>query len=460
MRTVIGGGTIVNEGRTFVGAVVVDDDRITDIIESNDMPRGHCDRFVDATGCFVMPGVIDEHVHFREPGLTRKADMESETRAAAAGGVTSFFDMPNTVPQTTAPEAWADKLALAASRSHVNYGFFFGATKDNVEQYARIDRTRVPGIKLFMGASTGNMLVDRREALESIFKACADLRLPLMTHCEDTAMINRNMAEAKMQHGDDPDITLHPLIRSEEACYTSSALAVELARRFGTRLHIAHVTTARELELLEPQADPTTLPQITAEATVAHLWFTAADYKTKGTLIKCNPAVKQPADRDALRHALGDGRIVAVGTDHAPHELRDKEGGCAKAASGMPSVQFSLVSMLALVDEGVLSIAQLVQLMAHNPARLFSVSERGFLRPGYKADIAIVQRGEPWAVTPDVIQSKCGWSPMQGQQYQWRVRQTLCNGHVVYNDGTFDHNYHGEAVRFRLDEPAMGGSGL
>lgn len=452
MRTIIGGGTIVNEGRTFMGTVIIDDARISDIIEGNDDPRGHCDRFVDATGCFVLPGAIDEHVHFREPGLTRKADMESETRAAVAGGVTSFFDMPNTVPQTTTVGALDDKIKLAAGRSHINYGFFFGATKDNCGQFAALDRTRVPGIKLFMGASTGNMLVDRREALERIFKTCAELRLPLMTHCEDTAMINKNMAEAKRRYGDDPDIALHPVIRSAEACYASSSLAVELARRYGTRLHIAHVTTARELSLFEPGRPGRPLPQITGEATVAHLWFSEEDYKTKGALIKCNPSVKRKEDREALRRALGDGRIAAVGTDHAPHEMKDKLGGCAKAASGMPSIQFSLVSMLTLVDEGVLSIERLVELMAHHPARLFSVCERGFLRKGYRADIAIVQKTDPWKVSGNLIESKCGWSPLTGQEYRWKVRQTFCNGHLVYDNGHIDGNYFGESLRFRLDE--------
>ncbi len=452
MRTIIDGGHIVNEGRTFVGAVVIDDDRITDIIEGKGYPRGDCDRFVDATGCFVFPGVIDEHVHFRDPGLTRKGDMESETRAAAVGGVTSFFDMPNTIPQTTTVEAWEDKQKLAQTRSHINYAFFFGATKDNVDRYALVDRTRVPGIKLFMGASTGNMLVDRREALEAIFKACADLALPLMTHCEDTAMINQNMAEAKRRHGDDPDITLHPVIRSEEACYVSSALAVALARQFGTRLHIAHVTTARELDLFEPVTSSGRLPRITGEATAAHLLFTDDNYKTQGTHIKCNPSVKTKKDRDALRKALADGRIAAIGTDHAPHELKDKEGGCAGAASGMPSIQFSLVSMLDLTDMGVMTVERLVELMCHNPARLFSVSERGFLRKGYKADIVIVEKCEPWTVVPDMIESRCGWSPMMGRQYEWRVKQTICNGHLLYDEGRFDDVYHGEPIRFRLDE--------
>lgn len=456
MRTIIDGGCIVNEGRSFVGAVVIDDDRITEIKEGSHHPRGNYDRFVDATGCFVLPGVIDEHVHLREPGLTRKADMAGETRAAAAGGVTSFLDMPNTVPQTTTIEAYTDKLSMAGDRCRVNYGFFFGATKDNHRLFAELDRTRVPGIKLFMGASTGNMLVDRRESLQSVFKACADLDLPLMTHCEDTAMINKNMALMKERYGDDPDITHHAEIRSAESCFACSSLAVELARQFGIRLHIAHVSTARELELFDPETLSAILPRITGEAVISHLWFTDEDYKTKGTLIKCNPSVKSSADRDALRRALADGRIVAVGTDHAPHELKDKQGGCAKAASGMPMLQFSLVAMLTLADRGVITIERLAELMAHRPAQLFSISRRGFLREGYKADIAIVKRCDPWTVTEDVILSKCGWSPMQGQSFEWKVEKTFCNGHLVYDKGVIDDDYRGEELRFRLvDTPTM-----
>ncbi|MBM6993512.1 MAG: dihydroorotase [Prevotella sp.] len=452
MRTVIDGGCIVNEGKTFTGTVILDDDRITEIQEGNNHPRGTYDRLVDATGCFVIPGVIDDHVHFREPGLTRKADIESESRAAAAGGVTSFFDMPNTVPQTTTVEAFDEKLLLGQQHSHVNYGFFFGATKDNSQLFRQLDRTRIPGIKLFMGASTGNMLVDRRESLNAVFRACTELGLPLMTHCEDTAMINKNMAEMKQRYGDDPDITLHALIRSAESCYACSSLAVELAREWGTRLHIAHVSTARELDLFEPAGPTGTLPQITGEAVISHLWFTDEDYKPLGTRIKCNPSVKTSADCDALRKALSDGRIAVVGTDHAPHELKDKQGGCAKAASGMPMLQFSLVAMLTLMDQGFVTMERLVELMAHHPAQLFSVSERGFLRQGYKADIAIVRRCDPWKVSDDGVESKCGWTPMQGQQFGWEVVKSFCNGHLVYDKGLVDDGYRGEAIRFRLDE--------
>lgn len=449
MRKVIDGGQIVNEGRSFVGAVVIADDRIEEIIEGKYVPRGSCEDIVDATGCFVLPGVIDEHVHFREPGLTRKGDIESETRAAASGGVTSFLEMPNTIPQTTTLEAHAEKMAIAARSSKVNYGFFFGATKDNHDQIGLLDKTRVPGVKLFMGASTGNMLVSRRDSLQQIFKVCADEDLPLMTHCEDSIIINNNLAKIIAQHGADPDVSLHPAIRSEEACYQSSALAVELAEEFGTRLHVAHLSTAKELSLFQA-SDGKSMPRITAEAVIPHLWFDDSDYLTKGTHIKCNPAVKTRDDREALRRALTDGRIAAVGTDHAPHELKDKQGGCCNASSGMPMLQFSLVAMLALVDEGVLPIERVVALMAHHPAQIFSISERGYLRKGYKADLVIVEKGSPWTVTEDIIQSKCGWSPMTGETFRWRVRQTYCNGNKVYDNGMVNEDYRGEALRFRL----------
>lgn len=452
MTTIIENGNIVNEGRVFRGSLIIENDTIKQIAEG-ETPRGSYDKRVDATGCFVLPGIIDEHVHFREPGLTQKADIESESRAAAWGGVTTYFEMPNTKPQTTTIEAWHDKMDRAARESHVNYAFFYGATNNNAASFSKLDRTRIPGIKLFMGASTGNMLVDQSDALNDVFAECARLDLPLMTHCEDTALINRNMEEAKKAYGDDPDIRLHDKIRSEEACYKSSSQAVALARKHGTRLHIAHISTAKELGLLEASQNADcqrALPQITGEAVIAHLLFTDNDYATKGALIKCNPAVKTTFDREALRMALADGRIASVATDHAPHLLSDKQGGCLKAAAGMPMVQFSLVAMLRLVDEGVLDIVQLVRLMCHNPARLFSVSKRGFLRPGYKADITIVRRGAPWTLTENIIQSKCRWSPLTGCQFRWRVVRTICNGHTVFNEGTMDKSYRGEAVRFRV----------
>ena len=441
MRTLIQGGTLVNEGRLFEGSILIEDSQIAQIYTEPHTPEASYDEVIDASGCFVLPGIIDDHVHFREPGLTAKADIESESRAAAAGGVTTYFDMPNTVPQTTTLEALEEKFALAARKSHVNYSFFFGATNDNVELFPQLDAHRIPGIKLFMGSSTGNMLVDRREALEKIF---ASSTLPIMTHCEDTDIINRNMAAAIEKYGDDPKVIHHPEIRSEEACYESTRLAVELARQHQARLHVAHLTTARELELISPDD-----PAITAEATVSHLYFYDRDYTALGTRIKCNPAIKTLRDRDALREALNDGRIAVIGTDHAPHLLSQKEGGCQKAASGMPMIQFSLVTMLELVDQGVLSIERLVELMCHNPARLFEVRQRGFLREGYQADIVLVRPDTGWTVTKDVIQSKCGWSPMEGHMYLWRVERTLCNGHTVYQQGRVDTSYIGQPVTFR-----------
>ncbi len=441
MRTLIKNALIVNEGCTHNGSITIEGETITGISDSTAQPEAPFDRTIDASGCVVMPGVIDTHVHFREPGLTDKADIESESRAAAAGGVTTFFEMPNTVPQTTTLETLAGKFALAAEKSHVNYSFFFGATNDNAHLLPQIDPHEVPGVKLFMGSSTGNMLVDSTDALEKLFSTSP---LPIMAHCEDTAVINRNMAEAKAKYGDDPDIKLHPAIRSEEACYRSTATAVALAKQFGAQLHVAHITTARELELFSPNDK-----RITAEAVTGHLLFSDEDYATLGARIKVNPAIKSRSDRDALRRALTDGRISVVATDHAPHRYDQKQGGCARAASGMPMVQFSLPVMLELVDNGVLSMERMVELMCHAPARLFSVRDRGFLRPGYKADLTIVHKGEPWVVSKDVIESKCGWSPLEGHTFRWKVEHTLCNGHEVYGQQGVDRSYIGQKVAFR-----------
>jgi len=437
MSILIKGGRIVNENRVSDGYIVIENGNIRDITPEH--PEASFDDIIDASGCYVLPGIIDDHVHFREPGLTSKADIESESRAAAAGGVTSYFEMPNTVPQTTTPEALEEKFRIASRKSHVNYSFFYGATNDNVDTFSSLDERRIPGIKLFMGSSTGNMLVDRQESLERIFSS---VRLPLMVHCEDTDIINRNMAKAKEQYGADPAVGYHYLIRSEEACYASTSLAVSLARKYGTRLHVAHLSTERELELFGNDE------HITAEAVIGHLWFHASDYQTLGTKIKVNPSIKTLRDREALRRALTDGRIAVVGTDHAPHLAEQKVGGCARAASGMPMIQFSLVTMLELVDEGVLTLERLVELMCHQPARLFGVQRRGFLRPGYRADIVIIRPHHPWKVTKDQIESKCGWSPMEGHEYQWCVERTLCNGHTVYSDGHVHPEVLGEEIVF------------
>ena len=447
MKILIKGGHIVNEGRVTDGNIIIEDGTIIEI--SKQQPEASFDETIDASGCYVLPGVIDDHVHFREPGMTEKADIDTESRAAAAGGVTSYFDMPNCNPQTTTIEALEEKQALAREKSHVNYAFFYGATNDNVDTFSQLDATRIPGIKLFMGSSTGNMLVDRQEVLERIFKSC---KLPLMVHCEDTDIINRNMASAKEAWGQDPPVSLHAMIRSEEACLESTRKAVALANKYGTRLHVAHISTAEELELFESNSQFSILnsqfPKITAEACVGHLFFTQLDHERLGARIKVNPSIKTPVDQFMLREALTDGRISVVATDHAPHLLSQKEGGCAKAASGMPMIQFSLVAMLELVDEGVLTIQRLVELMCHNPARLFGVQQRGFLRPGYCADIAIVRPKTPWTVSSSCILSKCGWSPMEGHQFQWRVERTLCNGQTVYANGQVSADVRGEAITF------------
>lgn len=456
MRTVIRDGHIVNEGRVFEGDIVIEDGSIVSVSKTSDRrrtgdlpPDSHQpETVIDARGCYVLPGVIDSHVHFREPGLTDKADIRSESHAAAAGGVTSYFDMPNCVPTTTTPEALDDKFRRAARSSLVNYSFFYGATNDNADTFARLDATRIPGVKLFMGSSTGNMLVDHEQALDGIFRTC---KLPLMAHCEDTAVINRNMAEAKSAWGDDPPVGLHAMIRSEEACLASTRKAVALAKKYGTRLHVAHLSTAEELELFEPLSG-SKRPRITAEACVGHLLFTQLDHDRLGARIKVNPAIKSPVDQYMLRQALTDGRIATVATDHAPHLLSQKAGGCCRAASGMPMLQFSLVAMLQLVDEGVLPIARVAELMCHNPARLFGVQQRGFLRPGYRADIVVVRPESPWTVTPDILLSKCGWSPLEGHTFRWRVERTLCNGRTVYADGAVHADSTGEAIVFRHDD--------
>lgn len=439
-RTQIKNATIVNEGRRFIGTLVIDDDRIDEIIEGADSePVIPVDETIDGTGCYLFPGVIDDHVHFRDPGLTQKGDFNTESRAAAAGGVTTVFDMPNCNPQTTTMEAFKEKWMIAASKSVVNYGLFFGATAGNAYELGKLDSRKVAGIKLFMGSSTGNMLVDNEVALRAIFESA---KLPIMTHCENTQLINENMAKAQAAYGNDPAVEHHPEIRSEEACYQSTALAVKLAQETGARLHVAHISTARELELIDANN-----PRITAEACVGHLVFSDKDYAKLGTRIKVNPAIKTEADCHALRKALNNDKIYTIGTDHAPHKLSEKMGGCAKAASGMPIIQFSLISMLELVDKGVLSLERMVQLMCHNPAKLLQIENRGYLREGYKADIVMVRPHVPWTLTPNRIQSKCNWSPLEGHVFHWRVERTFCNGFPIFNRGhVTDEKFRGQAV--------------
>lgn len=434
---IIRNATIVNEGERFTGSLVVKDGLIADILRDTELPTD--DEVIDATGLYLLPGVIDDHVHMREPGLTQKADMDTETRAAAAGGVTSVMDMPNVKPQTTSLELLEERYRLGAQKCHVNFGFYLGATSDNLEDIKQVDVTRVPGVKLFMGSSTGNMLVDDEKALRDIFVSCPTL---LMTHCEDTDRINRRMKEAQAQYGDDPQVVHHPDIRDRVACLQSTSLAVRLAHETGARLHVAHLTTSDELELFSPND-----PKITAEACVAHLLWSREDYSRLGALIKCNPAIKEASDRDALRHALNDGRIRVIGTDHAPHQLSEKQGGCKRAMSGMPMAQFSLPSMLGLVDEGVTSLERMVELMCHNPASLLRINHRGYLRKGYHADLVLVRPNAPWQVTEECILSKCGWSPRLGDTLNWQVERTWVNGQLVWDGQQVDTGVLGQPVQ-------------
>ena len=440
----IEGVTIVNEGECYQASVLVEDGKIAGITRSETLPspRGRAGDEAFRSGAegeaYLLPGIIDGHVHMRDPGLTHKATMESETRAAARGGVTTVLDMPNVVPQTTTLQLLKERYALAEGRCHVNYGFYLGATNDNIEDIKRLDPTTCPGVKLFMGSSTGNMLVDREEVLHRIFRDSPTL---IMAHCEDTARINANMAEVKKQYGEDPDVCFHPVVRDQEACFQSTAIAVKLAKEEGSRLHVAHVTTAKELGLFQPNND-----KITAEACLPHLLFTDEDYETLGSRIKCNPAIKTEADRAALRRALTDGRIRTIATDHAPHLLSEKEGGALKAMSGMPMVQFSLPAVLSLVDEGVLSLERAVELMCHNPARLYRIKERGFVREGYWADFTLVRR-KPWTVTQDCIESKCGWSPLEGRTFGWQVEKTWVNGQLVWDGQQVNRQVFGQPVR-------------
>ena len=451
-RTIIKNATIVNEGRIFTGTVIVEDEKISSITEGKTQSEDFraTDLVIDAQGLYLIPGVIDDHVHFREPGLTHKADMESESRAAAAGGVTSFMDMPNVNPLTVTLEHLQEKFELAQQKSRVNYSFFFGATNNNSHLLPLLDKKSVCGVKLFMGSSTGNMLVDKQEALEQLFKLSP---LLIMTHCEDSTTISNNLKTCKALYGEDPSVEHHPQIRSAEACYNSSQLAVKLALKTGARLHIAHVTTACELDLFDNKKlslapEEKINKTITSEVCIPHLLFDEQDYTSLGTRIKCNPAIKSATDRKALLKALNDGRIDVVGTDHAPHLLSEKKGGCVQAVSGMPMVQFSLVSMLSLTEQGILDITRVVELMCHAPARLFEIHQRGFIREGYQADLVLLKPTSPWTVTPETILSKCGWSPLEKQVFSWRVDYTFCNGYMVYKQGAIDDSYRGQQLIF------------
>lgn len=444
-RTLIHNATIVNEGQSVKGSVVIENGRIAEVLTDWKPLSAPCDETIDATGCYLLPGIIDDHVHFRDPGLTYKGDIFTESRAAAAGGITSIMDMPNNNPQTTTLDTLNAKLDLLNEKCIVNHSCYFGATNNNYNELGKLDKHRICGVKLFMGASTGDMLVDKMNSLLNIFNGTDML---IATHCEDQEMIKKNTAKYKEKFADEADIPIknHPLIRSSLACYTSSKLAVRLANLAGARLHILHISTAKELKLFDDK--PLELKKITAEACIGHLLYSSKDYNKLGARIKCNPAIKSENNRNALRAAVNSGLIDIIATDHAPHLLSEKEGGALKAMSGMPMIQFSLVSMLELVDEGVFTLETIVEKMCHAPAQVYHINERGYIREGYRADLVLVRPNTPWEVTTDKIASKCGWSPLEGHTFKWKVEKTFANGHLIYTDSIVDDTYRGEELRF------------
>lgn len=453
MKTTIYNATIVNEGRQFIGSVVIEDELITDIIEGTVTDFGDTsdsELQIDAAGLYLFPGVIDAHVHFREPGLTHKADIESESRTAAAGGVTSYMEMPNTKPPTTTLECLEEKFQLAKEKSRVNYSFFFGADNKNTGLLKELDPSRVPGVKVFMGSSTGNMVIDDDKIMLDIF---AESPLRIVAHCEEDGIIKHNIEQFKHKYRGQNDfpVRYHSRIRSVEACYESSSRAVRYARKTGARLHIAHISSERELDLLLPQDTGTPLnsKQITSEACIAHLMFSTEDYDQLGTKIKCNPAVKTPEDKQALRDAISSGLIDIVATDHAPHLLSEKEGGALKAMSGMPLIQLSLVSMLEMCDEGCFPIERIPQLMSHNPADLYRIDRRGYIRKGYYADLVLVDPNAEWLVSEGRYPTKCGWTPLDDHTFKWKVVRTFVNGETAYLNGTVIDSVRGKELVYQ-----------
>jgi dihydroorotase len=430
MKTIlIKNAKIVNEGTIFEGDVLIENEFIVEVSE-NISPKSSDCKIYDAEGNYLIPGAIDDQVHFREPGLTHKGDIASESRAAIAGGITSFIEQPNTVPNAVTQELLEQKYQLAAESSYANYSFMMGATNDNLEEVLRTNPKNVAGIKIFLGSSTGNMLVDNEAVLERIFSSTPML---IAVHCEDETTIKNNLEKYIAQYGDDIPMEYHHLIRSEEACYISSSKAVELAKKTGARLHIFHVSTARETELFTNKI-PLEEKKITAEVCIHHLWFTNAEYAKKGTLIKWNPAVKTQADKDALWKALLDDRIDVIATDHAPHTLEEKKNPYTSAPSGGPLVQHAVVAMFEAYHQGKISLEKIVEKMAHNPAKIFKIDRRGFIKPGFYADLVIVNAGMPWRVNQQNILYKCGWSPFEDQTFKSRITHTFVNGELVFQN--------------------------
>ncbi len=435
------GARIVNEGKINEGDVFIKDG----IIESvGKIPAGTKAEEINAEGKILLPGVIDDQVHFREPGLTHKADIGSESRAAVAGGITSFMEMPNTVPNTLNQELLQQKYDIAAKTAVANFSFYMGASNDNIDEVLRTEASNVCGVKVFMGSSTGNMLVDSETALEKLFSSCPML---IASHCEDEETIRRNTIAFKERFGEDVPMKYHPMIRNADACYRSSSRAVALARKHNTRLHVLHISTAREIELFDNSL-PVEKKRITAEACTHHLWFTDADYESKGTLIKWNPAVKTATDREAIIAAVNSGHIDVIATDHAPHTLEEKNSSYFKAPSGGPLVQHNLVAMLELVRQKKFDLETIVEKMCHAPAKLFRVRDRGYVREGYRADLVLVDENKPWKVSKENLLYKCRWSPFEGTQFQSQVTHTFVNGNLVYENGNVIDAVKGERMLF------------
>ena len=438
--------TLVNEGKQFKANIFIENERIIKIIEAGQEVQLPEDCItMDLSGKYIFPGVIDDQVHFRDPGLTHKGDLESESKAAVSGGVTSFMDMPNTIPNVLSQKVLEEKYSAAEGRSWANYSFYMGVSNSNSEEALKTNPETVCGIKIFLGASTGNMLVDNKETLEKIF---AESKMLIAVHCEDEGTIQRNLEDAKAKYGDEIPISEHPFIRSEEACYLSSSFAVNLAKKHDTRLHILHLSTAKEMELFSNDK-PLEEKKITAEVCMHHLWFSDKDYAKKGAFIKWNPAIKKQSDADGLLAALLEDKIDVVATDHAPHTLAEKENVYLRAASGGPMIQHSLVLLVEMMHQGKISLEKVVEKMCHAPAQLFRVKDRGFIREGYYADLAIVDLNDSWEVMPENIHYKCGWSPLTGQHLKSKVYATFVNGQLVYHDGEFFAKGQGKRLTFR-----------
>jgi dihydroorotase len=438
---IIKNATIVNEGRQQVADILIKDGFIEKIDGQIKTPA---DKEINAEGLHLFPGCIDDQVHFREPGLTHKGNIASESRAAVAGGITSFMEMPNTVPNALTQQLLQDKYNIAAKNSPANYSFFMGASNDNLDEVLRTDAKNVCGVKVFMGSSTGNMLVDNPTTLEHLF---AQSPMLIATHCEDEATIKANLEHYKQLLGDNIPVKLHPKIRSAEACYLSSSMAIELAKKHNTRLHILHISTARETHLFSNDI-PLANKRITAEACIHHLWFTDADYEEKGNLIKWNPAVKTEADRDEILKAVLDGRIDIIATDHAPHTLEEKAQPYLQAPSGGPLVQHALPAMLELYHHGKITLEQIAEKMAHNVATIFQIEKRGFIREGYWADLALVNLNNPWQVNKSNILYKCGWSPFEGSTFKAKVVSTIVSGNLAYENGNLTNEKSGQRMTF------------